>query len=196
MNEWISYLCPSTVLLLLGDPVCVWSGCRHLGLHEQRHGQCTSSHSLPWAIRAFLPSAETSEPTPHRPQISKELINFYDSAYIKAVDVSGTPSKDAAIKVLDAFHRTVRWWWRDWQGRGWRVGWVRVREVCAHPLLSLLSAFSSTAAAKETTRLSSRKSSALCVPKRLNRTFWNLRCGRAPTTSRLRTHVQINEWIF
>lgn len=54
------------------------------------------------------PPAETSQLTPRRPQISKELINFYDSAYIKAVDVSGTPSKDAAIKVLDAFHRTVR----------------------------------------------------------------------------------------
>lgn len=43
------------------------------------------------------------------PQISKELINFYDSAYIKAVDVSGSPSKDAAIKVLDVFHNTVRY---------------------------------------------------------------------------------------
>lgn len=43
------------------------------------------------------------------PQISKELINFYDSAYIKAVDVSGSPSKDAAIKVLDVFHTTVRY---------------------------------------------------------------------------------------
>ncbi|TNN00214.1 hypothetical protein fugu_011460 [Takifugu bimaculatus] len=41
------------------------------------------------------------------PQISKELINFYDSAYIKAVDVSGSPSKDAAIKVLDVFHTTL-----------------------------------------------------------------------------------------
>lgn len=41
------------------------------------------------------------------PQISKELINFYDSAYIKAVDVSGSPSKDAAIKILDVFHNTV-----------------------------------------------------------------------------------------
>ncbi|KAF0041017.1 hypothetical protein F2P81_006915 [Scophthalmus maximus] len=39
--------------------------------------------------------------------ISKELINFYDSAYIKAVDVSGSPSKDAAIKVLDVFHNTL-----------------------------------------------------------------------------------------
>uniref|UniRef100_A0A3Q3FVQ7 Tetraspanin n=1 Tax=Labrus bergylta TaxID=56723 RepID=A0A3Q3FVQ7_9LABR len=39
----------------------------------------------------------------NRDTISKELINFYDSAYIKAVDVSGSPSKDAAIKVLDSF---------------------------------------------------------------------------------------------
>ncbi|KAK2842376.1 hypothetical protein Q5P01_012576 [Channa striata] len=39
--------------------------------------------------------------------ISKELMNFYDSAYIKAVDVSGSPSKDAAIKVLDVFHNTL-----------------------------------------------------------------------------------------
>lgn len=59
------------------------------------------------------PPKKTSQLTPCRPQISKELINFYDSAYIKAVDVSGTPSKDAAIKVLDAFHRTVRWRLRD-----------------------------------------------------------------------------------
>ncbi|KAM8861564.1 secretion-regulating guanine nucleotide exchange factor [Synchiropus picturatus] len=43
----------------------------------------------------------------NRDTISKELINFYDSAYIKAVDVSGSPSKDAAIKVLDAFHTTL-----------------------------------------------------------------------------------------
>ncbi|KAG7280976.1 hypothetical protein CRUP_016608 [Coryphaenoides rupestris] len=39
--------------------------------------------------------------------ISKELINFYDSAYIKAVDVTGSPSKEAAIKVLDVFHTTL-----------------------------------------------------------------------------------------
>ncbi|GLD72895.1 CD81 antigen-like protein, partial [Lates japonicus] len=43
----------------------------------------------------------------NRDTISKELINFYDSAYIKAVDVSGSPSKDAAIKVLDVFHNTL-----------------------------------------------------------------------------------------
>ncbi|KAJ3596912.1 hypothetical protein NHX12_003312, partial [Muraenolepis orangiensis] len=39
--------------------------------------------------------------------ISKELINFYDSAYIKAVDVTGSTSKEAAIKVLDVFHTTL-----------------------------------------------------------------------------------------
>uniref|UniRef100_A0A3Q2CJU4 CD81 molecule b n=1 Tax=Cyprinodon variegatus TaxID=28743 RepID=A0A3Q2CJU4_CYPVA len=39
--------------------------------------------------------------------MSKELINFYDAAYIKAVDVSGSPSKDAAVSVLGAFHTTL-----------------------------------------------------------------------------------------
>uniref|UniRef100_A0A3Q3ECG0 CD81 molecule b n=1 Tax=Labrus bergylta TaxID=56723 RepID=A0A3Q3ECG0_9LABR len=34
----------------------------------------------------------------NRDTISKELINFYNAAYIKAVDVLGSPSKDAAIK--------------------------------------------------------------------------------------------------
>lgn len=58
--------------------------------------------------RLLLIFPESSHPTPDRPQISKELINFYDSAYIKAVDLSGSPSKDAAIKVLEVFHRTVR----------------------------------------------------------------------------------------
>lgn len=43
----------------------------------------------------------------NRDTISKELINFYDSAYIKAVDVSSTPNKDSAIKVLEVFHRTL-----------------------------------------------------------------------------------------
>ncbi|KAM9352259.1 secretion-regulating guanine nucleotide exchange factor [Symphorus nematophorus] len=43
----------------------------------------------------------------NRDTISRELMNFYDSAYIKAVDVSGSPSKDAAIKVLDVFHTTL-----------------------------------------------------------------------------------------
>ncbi|XP_013869063.1 CD81 antigen [Austrofundulus limnaeus] len=43
----------------------------------------------------------------NRDTISKELINFYDGAYIKAVDVSGSPSKDAAVKVLEAFHSTL-----------------------------------------------------------------------------------------
>ncbi|KAM7396837.1 hypothetical protein PAMP_019846 [Pampus punctatissimus] len=39
--------------------------------------------------------------------ISKELINFYDSAYIKALDTSPSPSKDSAIKVLEVFHSTL-----------------------------------------------------------------------------------------
>uniref|UniRef100_A0A1A7XLF2 Tetraspanin n=1 Tax=Iconisemion striatum TaxID=60296 RepID=A0A1A7XLF2_9TELE len=43
----------------------------------------------------------------NRDTISKELINFYDAAYIKALDVSRSPSKDAAVKVLDAFHTTL-----------------------------------------------------------------------------------------
>ncbi|XP_053175697.1 CD81 antigen-like [Scomber japonicus] len=43
----------------------------------------------------------------NRDTISKELSNFYDSAYIKAVDVSGSPSKDSAIAVLEVFHRTL-----------------------------------------------------------------------------------------
>ncbi|CAL8261564.1 unnamed protein product [Merluccius merluccius] len=43
----------------------------------------------------------------NRDTISKELINFYDSAYIKAVDVTGSPSKEAAIKVLEVFHNTL-----------------------------------------------------------------------------------------
>lgn len=102
-GDRMSDLCLSAVLLLFSDPVCVRGGRGHLGLHEQRHSE------FPISPFAQLPhTSETSQPTPLRPQISKELINFYDSAYIKAVDVSGTPSKDAAIKVLDAFHRTVR----------------------------------------------------------------------------------------
>uniref|UniRef100_A0A3P9KKX4 Tetraspanin n=1 Tax=Oryzias latipes TaxID=8090 RepID=A0A3P9KKX4_ORYLA len=39
--------------------------------------------------------------------ISKELINFYDAAYIKAVDVSDPTSKDSATKVLDVFHTAL-----------------------------------------------------------------------------------------
>lgn len=40
-------------------------------------------------------------------QISTELINFYDVAYIKAVDPVESPSKQAASKVLEVFHDTV-----------------------------------------------------------------------------------------
>jgi len=44
----------------------------------------------------------------NRDTISKELINFYDSAYIKAVDVTGPPSKkEKASKVLEVFHNTL-----------------------------------------------------------------------------------------
>ncbi|XP_034032213.1 CD81 antigen-like [Thalassophryne amazonica] len=43
----------------------------------------------------------------NRDTISKELINFYDSAYINALDVSGSSSKDSAIKVLHVFHNTL-----------------------------------------------------------------------------------------
>ncbi|XP_037538899.1 CD81 antigen-like [Nematolebias whitei] len=43
----------------------------------------------------------------NRDTISKELINFYDAAYIKAVDISTPPNKDAAVKVLEAFHTTL-----------------------------------------------------------------------------------------
>ncbi|XP_070295482.1 CD81 antigen [Salvelinus sp. IW2-2015] len=39
--------------------------------------------------------------------ISKEMINFYDAAYIKSVDVVDSPSKTAAIKVLEVFHETL-----------------------------------------------------------------------------------------
>lgn len=40
-------------------------------------------------------------------QISTELINFYDAAYIKALDPVDTPSRQAASKVLEVFHDTV-----------------------------------------------------------------------------------------
>lgn len=43
----------------------------------------------------------------NRDTMSKEFINFYDAAYIKAVDVTGSPSKDAAVGVLSVFHKTL-----------------------------------------------------------------------------------------
>uniref|UniRef100_A0A673WV85 CD81 molecule b n=1 Tax=Salmo trutta TaxID=8032 RepID=A0A673WV85_SALTR len=43
----------------------------------------------------------------NRDTISKEMINFYDAAYIKSVDVIDSSSKTAAIKVLEVFHETV-----------------------------------------------------------------------------------------
>ncbi|CAB1331826.1 unnamed protein product [Coregonus sp. 'balchen'] len=42
----------------------------------------------------------------NRDTISKEMINFYDAAYIKSVDVVDSPTKTAAIKVLEVFHET------------------------------------------------------------------------------------------
>lgn len=102
----------SQVLLLLGDPVCLWSCCSNLGFHEQGHSKWYTHTVHSWVstpgnlVRFTV--FKTTCATRHCPQISKELINFYDSAYIKALDVSGSPSKDAAIKVLDVFHKTVR----------------------------------------------------------------------------------------
>ncbi|XP_062318610.1 CD81 antigen-like [Osmerus eperlanus] len=43
----------------------------------------------------------------NRETISKELITFYDSAYIKAVEMSDSPSKKAAHHVLEVFHETL-----------------------------------------------------------------------------------------
>ncbi|XP_038873869.1 CD81 molecule b isoform X1 [Salvelinus namaycush] len=42
----------------------------------------------------------------NRDTISKEMINFYDAAYIKSVDIVDSSSKTAAIKVLEVFHET------------------------------------------------------------------------------------------
>ncbi|XP_031688809.1 CD81 antigen [Oncorhynchus kisutch] len=43
----------------------------------------------------------------NRDTISKEMITFYDEAYIKSVEVVDSPSKTAAIKVLEVFHETL-----------------------------------------------------------------------------------------
>lgn len=43
----------------------------------------------------------------NRETISKELIAFYDSAYIKAVEVADSPNKKAAHHVLGVFHDTL-----------------------------------------------------------------------------------------
>ncbi|XP_076842131.1 CD81 molecule b [Brachyhypopomus gauderio] len=43
----------------------------------------------------------------NRETISTELINFYDAAYIKAVDPVDTPTRQAASKVMVAFHDTL-----------------------------------------------------------------------------------------
>ncbi|KAJ8002524.1 hypothetical protein DPEC_G00159800 [Dallia pectoralis] len=43
----------------------------------------------------------------NRDTISKEMINFYDTAYIKSMDVDDSTTKTAAIKVLEVFHQTL-----------------------------------------------------------------------------------------
>uniref|UniRef100_A0A9J7XR59 Tetraspanin n=1 Tax=Cyprinus carpio carpio TaxID=630221 RepID=A0A9J7XR59_CYPCA len=43
----------------------------------------------------------------NRDTISTELINFYDAAYIKAVDPVDTSSRPAASKVLEVFHNSL-----------------------------------------------------------------------------------------
>ncbi|XP_035381366.1 CD81 molecule b isoform X2 [Electrophorus electricus] len=43
----------------------------------------------------------------NRDTISTELINFYDAAYIKAVDPVDTPTRQAASKIMVAFHNTL-----------------------------------------------------------------------------------------
>ncbi|XP_030645907.1 CD81 antigen [Chanos chanos] len=43
----------------------------------------------------------------NRDTISTEMINFYDSAYIKAVEPVDSPTRQAAIKVLEVFHDTL-----------------------------------------------------------------------------------------
>lgn len=162
-NQLICFL--SLVLLLLGDPLRLRSGCSDLGFHEQRHSE---QHTLAFISLSCL-LTDFSAPVPMNllrlfSQISKELINFYDSAYIKAVDVSGSPSKDAAIKVLDVFHNTVR---HDGKSLTWQklssdhVSWTALAELFVSALGFL---HSSTAAVKEMTLRSSDKSPAPCVP--------------------------------
>ncbi|XP_028841912.1 CD81 molecule b [Denticeps clupeoides] len=43
----------------------------------------------------------------NRETISKELINFYDSAYIKAIETSDSQTKQAAVAVVKVFHDTL-----------------------------------------------------------------------------------------
>lgn len=113
------------------------------------------------------------------PQISKELINFYDTAYIKAVDVSGSASKDAAIKVLDVFHKTVS---QDGKSSRhlaltWHVNMNRNIFYYAPTewLILCFCSLSSTAVVKEMTLCYSNNSPAPCVPQSLQQTFWHLR---------------------
>ena len=171
--------CPyflSWVLLLLGDPLCLWSGCSNVGFHEQGHSkQHKHKPATEYLMFALIStSAAVNLSVVSETQISKELINFYDSAYIKAVDVTGSTSKDSAIKVLDVFHTTVR---HDAQ----RCVYIQYAYeghtsiVTSCDLLFLCVPFSSTAVVKATTPLSSNKSPAPCVPKRLQKIFWNPR---------------------
>uniref|UniRef100_A0A3B3DP49 CD81 molecule b n=1 Tax=Oryzias melastigma TaxID=30732 RepID=A0A3B3DP49_ORYME len=63
--------------------------------------------------------------------VSKELINFYDAAYIKAMDVSDTSSKDSASKVLNVFHNAVR--------QSQILFFITEKESCHLKLISLFS---------------------------------------------------------
>lgn len=95
------------------------------------------------------------------------------------MDLTGSPSKDAAIKVLEVFHTTVRGNGKTHVGTNPEAA-EGAKELCVAHVLALHLHFSSTAAVKEMTRLSSNKSSAPCVPKRL-KIFGNLRYRQALT---------------
>uniref|UniRef100_A0A3Q3WPT1 Uncharacterized protein n=1 Tax=Mola mola TaxID=94237 RepID=A0A3Q3WPT1_MOLML len=77
----------------------------------------------------------------NRDTISKELINFYDSAYIKAVDVSGTPSKESAIKVLDVFFMNSQGFdvFLLINGLSFCVSWITTPCLCHDKLIELFS---------------------------------------------------------
>lgn len=183
-NTLIHFLC--LVFLLFGDPLCLWSGCSNLGFHEQGHGKKTHTHSI--RHFTFVPVDLCVAVFPKQisssicPQISKELINFYDSAYIKAVDVSGSPSKDAAIKVLEVFHKTVSQHWKSSPNVAlmWHVYMNRNAFYYASIEWVIFCIYSfcfrsSTAAVKEMTLCYSNKSSAPCVPQSLQQNLGHLR---------------------
>lgn len=73
----------------------------------KRNVRCNSSKLPPRYRYTHTPLVTEFHTFPLSIQISTELINFYDAAYIKAVDPVGTPSKQAAAKVLEVFHDTV-----------------------------------------------------------------------------------------